>query len=63
MIHETHLELKIHPKYLIDSKMIKESIEIISTAKGTWNFKEDLHDEGQALTIVKWQIKQNRITH
>ena len=54
MIHEAHQELKIQHKYLIDSELIKESIEAISTAKGTWNFKEDLHDEGQALTIVKW---------
>ena len=63
MVHETHKELKIHPKYVIDSKMIKEAIELESTAKGTWNFKDDIHEEGQALTIIKWQIKHNRITN
>ena len=46
MVHEAHIELKIEPKYEIDSKMIKETIETTSTAKGTWNFKEDLHEEG-----------------
>ena len=46
MVHETHKELKIHPKYVIDSKMIKEAIELESTAKGTWNFKDDIHEEG-----------------
>ena len=54
MIQEAHTDLKIESKYLIDPKMIKESIENTTTAKGTWCFKEDIHDEGEALIIIKW---------